>query len=142
MDTEVEDFLEHFGVKGMKWGVRKERRSGTGAAKPVKPGSNRGKNIGSRSYDAKKLSNADLNRVVKRMRLEQEYASLNKKASQKGDSFAKKLLQKEGSKALLSAAKTHGPTVLAAILAGGGVYASGRRNKGYRVNISRKVIGR
>ena len=25
MDEEVLDFLEHFGVKGMRWGVRKER---------------------------------------------------------------------------------------------------------------------
>lgn len=24
-----EDYLEHFGVKGMKWGVRKQRRGGT-----------------------------------------------------------------------------------------------------------------
>jgi len=32
MDPEVEDFLEHFGVKGMKWGVRKERKAAERAA--------------------------------------------------------------------------------------------------------------
>lgn len=26
IEEDVEDFLEHFGVKGMQWGVRKERR--------------------------------------------------------------------------------------------------------------------
>ena len=26
-DQEVEDFLEHMGVKGMKWGVRRQRRN-------------------------------------------------------------------------------------------------------------------
>jgi len=31
MDTEVEDFLEHYGVKGMKWGVRKSRRYSPGS---------------------------------------------------------------------------------------------------------------
>lgn len=27
MGTEIEDFLEHYGTKGMKWGVRKGKRS-------------------------------------------------------------------------------------------------------------------
>lgn len=28
MNTEVEDFLAHFGVKGMRWGVKNEREPG------------------------------------------------------------------------------------------------------------------
>jgi hypothetical protein len=38
MDKEVEDFLEHFGVKGMKWGVRKnQNRSAIANAKAANP---------------------------------------------------------------------------------------------------------
>lgn len=31
----TEDFLEHYGVKGMRWGVRKERDSSSGNPKPT-----------------------------------------------------------------------------------------------------------
>jgi hypothetical protein len=35
IDDEVDDFLEHFGTKGMKWGVRKERTTGENDRAPV-----------------------------------------------------------------------------------------------------------
>ena len=31
-EVDVDDFLEHFGVKGMKWGVRKESETTDGSA--------------------------------------------------------------------------------------------------------------
>jgi hypothetical protein len=35
-DQEVEVFLSHYGVKGMKWGVRKERSSGERSGRSIK----------------------------------------------------------------------------------------------------------
>lgn len=35
IDDEVDEFLEHFGVKGMRWGVRKERSSGDEVKAPL-----------------------------------------------------------------------------------------------------------
>jgi hypothetical protein len=35
MPQDVDDFLEHFGVKGMHWGVRKARPSGSDVRKSV-----------------------------------------------------------------------------------------------------------
>lgn len=81
------DFLEHFGKKGMKWGSRKGSVSTSSSS-------------GVRSYSAKNLSTKELNRVIKRMELEQKYSDLNKKgaAMQKGTSATKKFLAKNGDK--------------------------------------------
>lgn len=77
----LEDYLEHFGVKGMKWGVRRRGRSAGGATD--ESGSRK-----SSSSDAKKtssltdrspdqLSNIQLQRINKRLELERNYARLN-----------------------------------------------------------------
>jgi hypothetical protein len=42
-DVSVEDYLEHFGVKGMRWGVRRERTSGF-SDKVTKEDANRARN--------------------------------------------------------------------------------------------------
>jgi hypothetical protein len=49
-----EDFLEHYGVKGMHWGIRKD------VSGP----------------DISGLSNDELKKVVERMRLERQYSEL------------------------------------------------------------------
>lgn len=81
-----DNFLEHYGKKGMKWGSRKSGGSSS--------------STGVRSYTAKDLSTQDLNRVIKRMELEQKYSDLNKKgaAALKGTSATKKFLAKNGDK--------------------------------------------
>lgn len=57
-----EEFLEHYGVKGMKWGVRK------------KPFSSKRSLV----TNAKKMSDSDLKAAVERLRLEREYVNINK----------------------------------------------------------------
>lgn len=68
MDS-VEDFLQHFGVKGMKWGKRKNPASSDAAAS---------KNI--RTTAKKKgihtVSNKELQQAIERMRLEQDFKRL------------------------------------------------------------------
>lgn len=78
----VEDFLAHYGKKGMKWG----KRSGSSASK------------GPRPTPAKKLSNQEISKIVKRMELEQKYSDLNKKAdtTNKGKTAAKNFISKNG----------------------------------------------
>lgn len=59
-----QEFLAHHGVKGQKWGVRRSRRSLRKAAE--KRGSN----------PTKDLSNEELQQLVTRMNLEQQYSRL------------------------------------------------------------------
>jgi len=75
----VAEFLEHHGVKGMKWGVRKKR----GSAGPAAPG----------PPHHSTLSNEDLKKHIDRMNLEQQYSRLvtPKKDRSEAADFAKSL---------------------------------------------------
>ena len=108
MSTDQE--LSHFGVKGMRWGVKKQGPSGvtvkTRAGKKVKTkGGKRemasedaikaavGKQIARKSTtDA--LSNAQLREVVTRMQLEQQFSQLGGRTSrlESGKKFLKALV--------------------------------------------------
>jgi len=59
----LDNFLEHFGVKGMKWGIRKD---GKGSGKK------------SAQQTAKTLTNKELKKRVDRLNMEKQYASLAK----------------------------------------------------------------
>lgn len=57
MTESSNQYLAHYGVKGMKWGVRKDRR-------------------GSAKSRAKKMTTKDLSKKVNRARLESDYVRL------------------------------------------------------------------
>lgn len=131
----LEEFLEHHGVKGMKWGVRKDRpasvkrnvkysRTTPKTKVKVRPGrtvkaSGGKKHTASedaivaavKKQMAKKsttdsLSTKDLQSLVQRMNLEQQYRDLAKKQrNQTRVARAKAYLRSPEGKALLAAAK-------------------------------------
>ena len=71
------NYLQHYGVKGMKWGVRKARRSSDSAeVKQI------------RKKKVSQMSNAELRKANERIRLEQEYKRLNPNAIKKGIAVA------------------------------------------------------
>jgi hypothetical protein len=73
----LDNFLEHYGVKGMKWGIRKDRKgSGKKTAEQT----------------AKTLTNKELKKRVDRMNLEKQYSSLSKKAEAASKSKGKKIV--------------------------------------------------
>lgn len=119
MDQALSDILEHHGVKGMRWGVRR-RRNSSGELVPVSVQSNKAGQVtktsgGSNhptSEDAKRamtthqiakssgthaLSNQELQDLVNRLNLEQNYSRLNEGKSnlsklRRGNSAAKDVL--------------------------------------------------
>ena len=79
MEVTYDNYLAHYGVKGMKWGVRKDRRGGR------KPTASRDKREARRlmkqtyKKGTQSLSNKELERLNKRMQLEQSHKELRKK---------------------------------------------------------------
>jgi hypothetical protein len=113
------DFLEHYGIKGMKWGVRKDRSGGRdqkGVGYVVKPGKGIVKTTGGKGHmpteDAVRkaatkqkakasstdaLSNQELKQLVERMNLEQQYKKLSAQQSTQsaGAKFIKGMIKSE-----------------------------------------------
>lgn len=82
-DRTVESILTHFGVKGQKWGVRKAVSSTGGKTPTIRA-------------KAKKMSDEDLQKAIKRMELEKRYVDLNKQTSNAGKQYAKGVLDQAG----------------------------------------------
>lgn len=83
-----EAYLMHYGVKGMKWGVRKDR------SKSYSDDYNSTKSL--RKKNVKQLSNSELRKLNERMQLEANYKRLNPSVVNKGYKFAKGLLTAGG----------------------------------------------
>lgn len=118
--TTIDEVLEHYGVKGMKWGVRRSRQSSSGPTDVVlktKPGK-KIKAIGGSGYPASEdatrtaisrqkakkstvssLSNKELEDLVRRLNLERQYGQLT--TSKVGKAFAMKLLFNVGERKLV-----------------------------------------
>jgi hypothetical protein len=79
-------FIEHHGVKGMKWGVRKRRNE---SARARTFGKAKGKE---KSKDVKDLSDQELRNIVNRMNMEQQYKRLASGQNNNGSSAVKKIL--------------------------------------------------
>lgn len=78
MET-VDDVLAHFGVPGMKWGVRRTRSSRSSSA----PSEDYIRAISSKSKPAHSLSNQEMDELIRRMDLEHRYTQALAKANLK-----------------------------------------------------------
>ena len=84
MDYEenYDDFLQHYGVLGMKWGHRKAKSNVSSNKKPKSTkNTTTSKPKPKPKPTQKRLSDAELRAAVNRLRLEREYAELTYKAS-------------------------------------------------------------
>lgn len=85
--SDVSEFLEHFGVKGMHWGVRER---GPASEDHLEVSSLRGKAKEARGIHA--LSNDEIDTINRRLNLEQNYSRLTSgggSAIDRGDKFVK-----------------------------------------------------
>lgn len=79
-EENYDDFLQHYGVLGMKWGKRKARSTSSSNKKP-KSTKNTTTSKPKPKPTRRELSDEELRAVINRMRLEREYADLQYRSS-------------------------------------------------------------
>lgn len=111
----VNDVLEHYGVKGMKWGkVRTRAQIDSDSADVAAVKEAKAKIGTNRTTDV--LSNKELQNVVTRMNLEQQYKRLNSESKAGTNPIVKKQLD-AGKKAVASMAIRFGEDKIADFIA-------------------------
>ena len=103
------DELMHFGIPGMKWGVRKDRASYSKNIRNLRKFQKERR----RNTDITKLSDADLNKLNNRIASEERYINLNRKKSSK---FISDVINQSGSKIATAAATTLGAVAVARMM--------------------------
>ena len=85
------DELMHFGIPGMKWGVRKNRQSYGDNVRKLR----RFQKERRKTTDITKLSDSDLNKLNNRIAAEDRYIDMNRKKSSK---FISDVINQSGTK--------------------------------------------
>lgn len=76
--------LYHYGILGMKWGVRRDRPR-SGGSRKKRPSSQDAREASAiKKKKLNQMSNAELKKLNERSRLEQEYSRLNPKSVSRG----------------------------------------------------------
>lgn len=85
MNDKVEDFINHHGIKGMRWGIRNKRNV-------IKPSGDAKKAAALRRKKPSELSTKQLKSLNERMNLEQNARRLNPTSIQRGTLAASSIL--------------------------------------------------
>lgn len=94
--------LYHFGILGMKWGVRRQRGSDGRVVEGSHGSDDHQKARDLKKKGARNLSNSELKSYVERMNLEKQYSNLNKKEVSAGRKFVSDVLVTAGKTTLTS----------------------------------------
>lgn len=91
--TDLSNHFAHYGVKGMKWGVRRKLEKKASESGYVK------------KSEARKMSNEDLSAAVKRMNLEKQYITLSsERTTTRGQQYMRQYEKQLGNLAVTAAA--------------------------------------
>lgn len=76
------DFIEHFGIKGMKWGFRKNRVSNVRARRRAKNSARTTAKWKKKYQNRASMTDKDIRRATERLRLENDFAEQIKRNAQ------------------------------------------------------------
>lgn len=135
--------LYHFGVKGMKWGVRKDRKRSISSKRSRSDSKDYTESRDLLKKSPNKLSNAELRKINERLNLEQRYSDLTTIQKQKGQSFVKRVKNQMSNTAVNEVSKNlydTGKAILGAVV--GAAATAGFNYMMYRMNSNSPRTGR
>jgi hypothetical protein len=88
--------LQHYGILGMKWGVRRGRESDGRITNKKESSTDSKKASELRKKSASELTNVELRQLNERMNLEQQYKNLNIQQTNAGLKFVGNILKEVG----------------------------------------------
>lgn len=88
----MEQYLVHYGIKGMKWGVRKARVSGTTRPKRASQSADSKRAAKYEQRGIKSLSNDELKSLINRRQLEKQYRDIKKQDISKGQQVVERII--------------------------------------------------
>ena len=88
----VDDFLEHYGVKGMRWGTRRGRRGTSGYSKDAKTAVGIRRKAKTSPVKVKALSNQEIETYLRRVSLEARYSDVHPRIGRRALNTVKSIL--------------------------------------------------
>ena len=117
LDEYDDQSLDHYGVKGMRWGHRKRKvSSGSRSRSNSSTRSNQRKSRREMKRNRRTLSEADLNRNLDRLRKEKQLKELIDEDVNPGKKYIQDVLKKSGDKLLPAALAAGGAYALAQVM--------------------------
>lgn len=117
LDEYDDQSLDHYGVKGMRWGHRKRKvSSGSRSRSNSSTRSNQRKSRREMKRNRRTLSEADLNRNLDRLRKEKQLKELIDEDVNPGKKYIQDVLKKSGDRLLPAALAAGGAYALAQVM--------------------------
>lgn len=99
----MSDQLTHYGVLGMKWGRRKDRRSSATSSsnsRPSNPSNDHKRKVKLEKKKLSELTNDEIRELNTRLQLERQYRDLNPQTINKGKNVVTDILAKSAKQAV------------------------------------------
>lgn len=115
--------LQHYGIKGMRWGVRRKRGSD---GRVESDDSKRAKQLKKKKLS--ELTNKELKELNERMNLERQYSNLTKKDLSRGQKIVNDAINEVGKETVKGVLKEYAPMVAKAAKAFATGFAEGYKS--------------
>ena len=96
----MSDQLTHYGVLGMKWGRRKDRRSSATSSSNSRPSNDHKRKVKLEKKKLSELTNDEIRELNTRLQLERQYRDLNPQTINKGKNVVTDILAKSAKQAV------------------------------------------